>query len=483
MSKLLTAVLTAGLLGTGTPASAAQVPVPTLTWTDCADGFQCAKAEMPLDYRRPGGEKITLGLTRKPATDPARRIGSLFLNPGGPGGGTDWLVRGFAKWGPPELAARFDLIGFDPRGVKRSEPLACQSQTEYAQAWSQATSRPTKDSFDRAVRQGKEFADACGRASARILPFVGTEYVARDMDLLRRAVGDSKLNYLGFSFGTYIGTVYANLFPKNIRVLALDGAYNPQTYANRPYEYDLGQFKAVEAALGRFFDWCKATTDKCSFGARDPRSAFVKLQKDLDADPVRDASGGFVGNGATVTYNVMSSLGGGKYAWPYIAQGLADAQLRTGELLEVPAADYLAANTSVECADRAFPAYQLQARLRIASDAAPLTGPALAYAVPSYDHAHATGCTQWPVRSRSRFAGPFHAPGTPPILVVGNTGDPDTPYEDSVALARILRNGHLLTYRGEGHTGYFQSEKCVADKITAYLLDGTPPAEGTVCAD
>ncbi|MEV6237134.1 alpha/beta hydrolase [Lentzea sp. NPDC051838] len=482
MSKLLTGALTGALLLTSVPALAAPAQVPVLTWTDCRDGYQCATADVPLDHRNPSGEKITLALTRRPAADPARRIGSLFVNPGGPGGGTDGLVRFFGSNGPKELRDRFDIVGFDPRGVARSQPLACMNQTEYTAAWAEATAKPRRDSFDSAVRTGKAFADACARESAKLLPFVGTEAVARDMDLLRQSVGDAKLNYFGISFGTYIGTVYANLFPRNFRVLALDGAYNPHTYANRPYEYDLGQFEAVEAALGRFFDWC--VTTRCVFGEGNPRAAFATLQEQLDKEPVV-VNGVLQGNGATLTYNVMSELGGGKSSWPDIAQGLADAQKRTGGLLAVPGPRFHAANTSVECADRAFSSSraELRARLAFASAKAPLTGPALAYAVPSYDHAHATACTQWPVKSKSRYPGPFSAPGAAPILVVGNTGDPDTPYQDSVALARTLRSGHLLTHRGEGHTGFFQSEKCVSDHVVAYLAEGALPPQGAFCED
>ncbi|HWO62416.1 MAG TPA: alpha/beta hydrolase [Umezawaea sp.] len=461
-------------------------PAPPLAWTDCGDGFQCATAEVPLDYHDPKGPKIGLGVTRKQATDPAQRIGSLFLNPGGPGGGTDALVRFFSTAGPSELRARFDIIGFDPRGVERSSPLACQSQAEYTEAWSQATSRPAEGGFDRSLVQGKQFADACQRESARLLPFVGTEYVARDMDLMRQAVGDEKLNYFGISYGTYIGTVYANLFPDRIRVLALDGAYNPETYANRPYEYDLGQFVAVESALTRLLDWCSRTPAECAFGDGNPRAAFVELQNSLDADPVRAEDGTFVGNGALLTFNVVRGLSDGLAAWPEIAKGLLAAERdRSGDLLKAPPAVSLAANTSVECADRLFPMGkgQLRAQLAKASEAAPLTGPALAYAVPSYDHAHATACTQWPVRSKSRFAGPFGARTAPPILVVGSTGDPDTPFPDAVALASTLRGGRLLTYRGEGHTGFLNSKQCVSDHIVAYLVTGTLPAEGTVCED
>ncbi|WNV91599.1 alpha/beta hydrolase [Umezawaea sp. Da 62-37] len=487
-TRALVGVIAGAMLLGGTPAMAhtdAPRP-PSLTWTDCGGGFQCATAEVPLDYRDPRGEKIGLGVTRKQANDPARRIGSLFLNPGGPGGGTDELVRSFSAAGPAELGERFDIIGFDPRGVERSSPLACQSQAEYTEAWSQATSRPTTGGFDCALAQGKQFADACKRESARLLPFVGTEYVARNMDLMRQAVGDEELTYFGISYGTYIGTVYANLFPNRVRALALDGAYNPETYANRPYEYDLGQYVAVESALGRLFDWCRATPAECGFGDGDPRAAFVELQNSLDADSARAANGAFVGNGALLTFNVVRALGGGLAAWPEIAKGLRAAQQdRSGDLLGAPPAQSLAANTSVECADRLFPMGEarLRAQLARASAVAPLTGPALAYAVPSYDHAHATACTRWPVRSKSRFAGPFDARTAPPILVVGSTGDPDTPFPDAVALASTLRGGRLLTYRGEGHTGFLNSRQCVGDHIVAYLVAGTLPAKGAVCGD
>jgi pimeloyl-ACP methyl ester carboxylesterase len=467
--------------------SAAAPQVPKLTWKQCGDGYQCATAWVPLDYRHPHGTKIRLGMTRKLATDPAHRNAWLFINPGGPGGNTDAAVRAFGTSGPAKLRARFNIIGVDPRGVGRSEPVACESQAMYQQAWSQARSRATAGSFRRALVQGKQFADACGRASAKLLPFIGTENVARDMNLIRQAVGAKKMNYFGISYGTYIGTVYANLFPNKVRVMALDGAYNPVTYALQPYKYDTEQFVYAESALNRLFDWCGKNPTECAFGDGNPRAAFVKLQNSLDANPVLGPNGTFVANGATLTFNTVFALDGGLAAWPVIAQELLAAQqTRSGQLLlgALPAQG-IAANASVECADRRFPESKTLLRAELAKESAdaPLIGPALAYAVPNYDQAHATACTQWPVHSQSRYLGPFDAPTAPPILVVGTTGDPDTPYPDAVSLAHILRSGRLLTFQGQGHTGYLNSKHCISNYETTYLVTGKLPPKGTVCRD
>ncbi|MFB9908747.1 alpha/beta hydrolase [Allokutzneria oryzae] len=476
------------LVPTGGAASAAEPPaggmpgvaVPVLAWADCGKGFQCATAQVPLDYRRPGAGTIGLSVLRKPAADPARRIGSLFVNPGGPGGSAVSTARSLATTGPAELRERFDIVGFDPRGVAASGAVRCQDPKTYGAAWASATTRPDKDAFPRAVHSGREFAQACQRESGGLLPYIGTEYVARDMDLLRAAVGDRKLSYLGFSFGTYIGTVYASLFPRRTRALALDGAYDPNHYANQPYSYDITQFDAVDATLKRFFTWCAATPAKCAFGNGKPEAAFTELQAALDANPANGA------NGATMTLAVVFALNGGKSTWVRLADNLVKAQQRTGPLMKPADAntEFFAANVAVECADRAFPKSMslLRERLAYAARKAPLAGPALAYAPPNYDHAHATACVQWPAEQRSRYAGPFHAWGSAPILVVGTTGDPDTPYRDSVALSRTLVNSRLLTFDGEGHTG-FQHSPCAKSAITSYLTDLRLPRPGAVCSD
>lgn len=488
-----TAATVAGALilwGTGVaPAVAATEPappggvpgvrLPELKWTDCGGGFDCATAEVPLDYRHPDGVTISLGLSRKSAADPAHKIGTLFLNQGGPGGSSGGLLYYMGTDGPAEIRSRYDLVIVDPRGGGRSAPVRCESTREWMDSWETATARPTQGGFDRAVSLGRQFNDACQRHSGDLLPYIGTEYSARDLDVVRAALGEKKFNWYGLSYGTYLGTVYASLFPEKVGVMALDGAYDPNAYANDPYRYDRGQYLAVDAALGRFLDWCERTPDDCSFGDGDPRQAYLDLQAALDAEPIRDADGRLVANGAWLTMMVTYALGSGDDYWPTLAQQLVDAQHRTGDLLSgmEGEAQFQTENAAIECADRAFPRSLdlLHDRLRSETAEAPLNGPALAYGPPNYDQGHATACTQWPAKRLSRYSGPFDAKGSAPILVVGNTGDPDTPYQDAVTLSRTLDNAHLLTVRGEGHTG--TGSECAWNATMDYLATGALPRQ------
>lgn len=356
--------------------------------------------------------------------------------------------------------------------------VTCITVEETQQAWANVPA---------SVQPGaaKQFDAACQARSGDLLPYIGTEYVARDMDLLRAAVGDEKLNYFGLSFGTFIGTVYANLFPTRIRAMSLDGAYDPEAYANNTYKYDYWQYVALERALNRFLTWCSDSPD-CAFGHGDPAAAYDALVSDLDDNPVRDAHGKVVANGATLTYHVMFALNDGTPRWPEIAKNLSAAQQRGGSYVDSigSQANFFAANVSVECADRVYPHSKLLLRswLAFAAASAPRMGPVAAYGPPGYDHSHANACQQWLAKWASRYAGPWDAHGSPPILVVGTTGDPDTPYQDAVTLAATLDNGHLLTFVGEGHTGYSHSP-CSRAAEAAYLIDLTVPQDGARCTD
>ncbi|MEU9148157.1 alpha/beta hydrolase [Streptomyces sp. NPDC048349] len=491
MVLVVTAV--AVLLGAA-PRGAAAGPgapvVPVLSWGPCegaGDGFECATARVPLDYRRPDGASIPLAVTRRVAGDRARRAGVLLLHPGGPGNsGVDFARNSYAAL-PASLRDAFDVVGYDMRGVKRSGQVECWNDTEYSAAVDAARGVPGPGALRSAVRQGLEFATACRQRSGDLVPFVGTGSNAKDIDLLRQALGEEALSFYGRSFGSYVGTVYAAQFPRRVRAMVLDGAYDPRRYADVPYAYDAAQFVALDAAVGRFLDWCAQEAAACGFGEGRPRQAFEELKRALDADPVITASGR-PATGYTLAYRLMFNINAGKVIWPELGQALRAAQQRQGSFLLSPPSpasfDFLTVNLAVECADRVYPAGPLLLDTLVGAEAAaaPLLGPPIGLGPPTYDHNHAPTCAQWQAERPSRFEGSYRAAGSAPILVLGTTGDPDTPYQDAVALAGTLENGRLLTFAGEGHTAYNRSA-CVSALVTDYLAALALPARGTVCAD
>jgi pimeloyl-ACP methyl ester carboxylesterase len=348
--------------------------------------------------------------------------------------------------------------------------------------------------FDTAVRLAQEWDAGCQANSGDLLPYIGTESQARDLDLLRAAVGDPKLTYFGESYSTYVGTVYASMFPQRTRALILDSGYDPEKYSNDPYAYDYGQYMSTESAMYRFLDWCAATPDQCAFASGTPTPTTADLATkihgildSLDANPVLDSSGAFSVNGATMLSELTFRLNSGTRRWAALGTDLHLAESRTGALMYAISdsdSTFNAVNVSVECADRVYPQSlsQLKTRLAKAAADAPLTAPGMAYGPPAYDQTHAPACLQWPAARRSRYTGPYTAQGSAPILIFGNTGDPDTPYADSVALSHILQNGHLVTWEGEGHTARRKSA-CTETYMYEYLLRLTVPPDGTVCDD
>lgn len=491
----LAAAVSLVMAGTSAQAMAAQPdqrtgppPVPSLAWSDCQGGFECANADVPLDYRDPQGRTITLAVIRKKAADQGKKKGTLFLQPGGPGNSGVDFVRGNYADLPAALRDSFDVFGYDVRGVARSSQVECWDDPTFTQAITAARGVPGPDAYATAVRQGAAFDQACQDRAGELRPYVGTEYVARDIDLLREALGEEQLTYYGRSFGSYIATVYAALFPQRVRALVLDGAYDAEHYANRPYAYDRPQYLALDGAMGRFLNWCEANQGDCGFGGDDPRAAFEKLKADLDASPVPTANGG-TANGYTLVYRLLFNINEGKVIWPSLGEALRKAQQRdnTSFLLRPPSPasyDFLNPNIAVECVDRDYPRDPALLKRQVTTNArlAPLLGPALAYGPPLYDHQHATTCAQWTGERVSRYDGSFRAKGSAPILILGTTGDPDTPYQDAVALSRQLDNGRLLTFRAEGHTAFGRSA-CATDAVTGYLVDRKVPARGTTCAD
>ena len=503
--------LIASLLA-GPPAVAAQAAasrtvasaptVPQLRWADCGDGFQCATAQVPLDYDQPRGSQISLSLIRLPAGDPLHRIGSLFLNPGGPGGSGVSFVRiaGKALFSD-EVRARFDLVGFDPRGIIGSTPLRCFDTFQQAVGATAPFPFPVTPAEERTwVRADRALAGACARQGGAIQDHMATADVARDLDLLRQAVGDPKLTYAGYSYGSYLGATYANLFPGRVRSLVVDGVLDPVAWSTGrgdqgrrlPFTNRLRSDEGSEATLHGFLALCDRGGDNCAFSLGNPRKRYDQLAKRLLANPLELPDG----QGGTIVYtyaNLVADTLGAMYdpsSWPELAKLLQQLDTLASPQAAVAAARGLRARLGVfqqEDYDNlveGFPA------VACTDSDNPASVSAWARAAARADRAHpyfgrlwtwlSSVCAPWPARDADRFTGPFTARTSSPVLVVGNLSDPATPYHGAVTLSRLLPRSRLLTLAGWGHTSLFQSA-CIDARVNQYLLTSQVPPAGTVC--
>lgn len=462
--------------------SVAQAPsaAGALVWKPCGGGFQCARLKVPLDYADPGGEQLTLALIRQPAK--GKKIGSLLTNPGGPGGSGVEFVRTSAGSFGERLQRDFDLVGFDPRGVGQSNPVECLSDRELDAFLATDVSPDDARETGRLVEESQGFAEGCQSKSAKILPYVGTRNAARDMDEIRKALGDEKLTYYGASYGTYLGAWYAEMFPRNVRALVLDGAIDPKASAA---EINLQQAKGFETALRAFTADCVKRAD-CPLGT-DVDAGLKKIENLLDATDRRPLKNSADSRPVTESLAILGLATPlyQKDAWPLLRTALAQAFKGDGTTL-IRFADLLVerkengryssqteSNMAVNCVDK--PASSLADVKRQAARAAkeaPRFGEFIVWG--------ALPCTYWPVKA-SEPTRALSAKGSAPILVVGTTRDPATPYQWSKNLASQLDKGVLLTYDGDGHTAYLTGSKCVRSAVDTYLLKGSPPAAGTTC--
>lgn len=481
-------------------------PVPALSWRSCDGGFQCATARVPLDYRHPHGVAIRLAVIRHLATGPARPIGSLFVNRGGPAAQVDGLVTHYGLI-PAALRARFDIISFDPRGFGHSTAVRCFPTTA------------AEDSFFAGLPAGfpvgagqqsaweqtyARFGALCAQRNISLLDHDSTADVARDMDLLRQAVGDPVLNYLGLSYGTGLGATYANLFPGRVGRLVLDGNLNPVAWTHpdggQPTDLREGSDLASAATLKAFLDLCgKAPAAACAFSAgtaAGTRAKFSTLLHRLRQHPVA------IGNPPqTYTYaSAIASVPLGDVAeWPGGASLLQQlwtasapgrrasaatqgAGRQASGLLGTtasPSAVYAGREQQLAefCSDSPNPhdprAYAAAAQLAYARSG--VAGPENAWFSDEQ-------CAGWPsAASQDRYAGPWNRPTASPILLIGNTGDPRTSYQDSVAMSRDLARARLLTVAGYGHTEFDNPSTCAINDEVRYFLAGALPPAGTIC--
>ncbi|HEX2104928.1 MAG TPA: alpha/beta hydrolase [Solirubrobacteraceae bacterium] len=446
---------------------------------------------MPRHYANPRGATLRLPVARLPARRRAGRFGALFVNFGGPGEPAAESLRAIGASAFTALNARYDIVGVDPRGTGGTGAIDCRSNPETSGPIAQPFPRPATLQAQALIANHRSYVSRCLRLNRRILPYVTTANSARDMDRVRRALGLTAISFLGFSYGTLLGATYESLFPAHVGRFVLDGAVDPATYLNRPIQSQREQTRAFETALGRFFQACAAHQGACErFGADDPWAAFDRLAASMNAAPLpargrdpRPADGDDLLAAASIGLFA-------KQLWPFLARALAQAVDGDGTGVRRLADEFYRRNpdgTYDPLNDRFFAITSLEAR-------AP-TGIGLYLDVAADDFElfphfwwnsgySVLAWSQWPVRPRGAYYGPFSAPASAlPTLVVGTTYDPATPYADAPRLAATLGNARLLTMRGDGHTAYLGGNSgCIDRAVERYLIAGVVPPAGTVCA-
>jgi pimeloyl-ACP methyl ester carboxylesterase len=497
-------LLSAPLAGCGGDSKDEDPTAQKLSWKDCPapsesegggaapsplpnrDKWQCATMKAPLDWSKPKGDTIGLALVRARASGPAnKKIGSLVFNFGGPGGSGVTTLPAFGE-DYATLRTRYDLVSFDPRGVGRSAGVECESDSQLDQYFQQDATPDTTAERTKLLADTKQFNAACEKHSKKMLPQVRTTDAARDMDLMRQVLGDDKLHYFGISYGTELGGVYAHLFPKHMGRAVFDAVVDPTQNSEQG---SLGQAKGFQLALDNFAEDCTSKTTNCPLGntAQDVKDRIAKLLKDLDSKPI---TGIFPRRlTQTAATNGIAQALYSKDFWEYLTEGLEQAYSGDGKVLMALSdsmngrsengeySNITAANIAINCADDKprYTADYVERKLPEFRAASPLFGDFLAWGMVS--------CTDWAVPGAADHPD-VSAAGSAPILVVGNTGDPATPYEGARKMVDALGKGVAveLTYKGQGHGAYDSKNKCVQSAVNGYLLNGKVPTAGTVCS-
>lgn len=450
-----------------------------LSWHGCGDGFSCASLLVPLDYSDPTGGTLHVAVIRERSTGSHR--GSVIVNPGGPGASGVGFLRD-AAFAFDALNTHLDLVSFDPRGVGASRPIRCESSAGLDHYFNTDPEPRTAAARAQLIAVSKQFADDCWKRNGGYLAHVGTVDAARDMDVLRAALGDRKLTYYGASYGTYLGAKYAELFPTRIRAMVLDGAVNP---AENTVDSDIGQSKGFETNLDDFLAWC-VRQGSCPLGSSTAaaQQGLDRLEAKVRAHPEP------VGSRSLGAGEFFIGLASGFYAtseWPTLRSALAAAQRGSGGSMLAFADDLterqhdgsysnlMESNMAINCIDRESPRSisGFDSAASRAEAASPHFGLDILYSslpcafwhVPPVEHAH-----------------PVSAPGAPPILVVGTTHDPATPYVDAQALAaQLAPAGRLVTLAGDGHTAYLRGNACIEALLNPYLNNARVPHGSLRC--
>jgi pimeloyl-ACP methyl ester carboxylesterase len=450
----------------------------SLEWSDCG-GVECTTLDVPLDHDDPGAGTIELALARRPAGGD-EPVGSLLFNPGGPGAPAIDLVEQADALFTDTVLERFDVVTWDPRGVGSSTPVDCVDDLD--RFFAVDRSPDDEREVDENLAEANRLARGCERRSAELLPHLSSRSTVRDMDLIREALGEDRLTYVGFSYGTYLGALYADAYPQRVRALVLDGAVDPA----RSYEQTaLDQARGFDAALEAFFAHCERTG--CGFGGRDPRRAYEALMLQIDGETLPAEVAGerrLLGPGEA-DLGVATALYAGEAGWDVLAQALVAAARGDGSILlsladeytgRAPGGEYdnqTEAFYATGCLDGDAPAAEELPAIaeRIAAEAPYFGAATLWLGAP---------CSVWPVPPDGA-PGPVRAAGAPPIVVLGTTNDPATPLAWAQALASQLESARLVVFDGEGHLAYGRGDECVDGAVDAYLVDLEPPPPGLRC--
>lgn len=525
---LVTAGVSLGTLGAVGPAAQASAATSPLDWQACtqaaaqAGGFQCATLTVPLDYRNPSGPRISLALIRHQATDPSQRVGSLVWNPGGPGGSGVLGLPELYSYFPAAVRARFDIVSFDPRGIGGSDQLQCFSSPDQENALLAQlplAGFPVGAAQTQAeINVWAQFDQACASHGGPILDHMDTADVARDMDQIRAALGEAKLDYYGVSYGTYLGDVYANIFPSRVGHFVLDGNVSPVAWNDAGGATQFGTFIRLrsplgsEAALQTFLSDCgSATASACAFSA----GTVAATQSKYEALRTRLQSAPAVADGQSYDAALMTATVNGELdseqpnsalqtpGWAGVAQLLQSLWTASGSnaspsgstspsasSTSAPASSADSTTTSstsfppeltegiygVLCSDSPNPtdpqSYAAQGASADASQAPDGFGDTWAW--------YAEPCAQWQGRDSDTYTGPWNRSPVP-LLLIGTLGDPDTAYSGTLSAAAALQNARVITETGGGHTALLNPSDCVNNATSAYLIQGTLPPAGTVC--
>jgi len=468
-----------------------------IAWKPCGERLQCARVRVPLDWHRPAGRTIQLAVIRHPASRPDKRIGTFFFNPGGPGSSGLEVLKDPSSAGLLDAAGdgRFDVLSWDPRGVGASTRVRCfRSKRDEARFWGDLTIPTTTATSRRYQRKAAAYARRCGEVSGVLLRHISTADTVRDLDHLRMLVGEPKLNYVGWSYGTFLGQTYANVHPNRVRAMVLDGVVDAKLYVKSRESSVDNVVTPAGPVFEKFLELCQAAGPErvdadgkpagCALAGAGPVKERVdqllrRTRRHPIPAPTADSPGPLTyGKLLTSIFPLLRNPGG----WPAWAKDLDAAARGDGSALanvanaNPPAAGGAPAPVSIGCADSPAtrPLHDWPSVIGRLSATSPIAGPVLGWWLWA-------PCAAWPTTSAERCTGPWNAATKHPVLVIGTKDDPNTAYANARVTAKRLGNAVLLTHLGYGHISFVDPSRCVTAAYRRYLVRLAPPARGTVC--